>query len=125
MRKYPPVPLLNREVTKEYYLKEYDCVLEKGTSIIIPIIGLHHDPKLFPDPDKFEPERFSEENKSTIDPYSFIPFGEGPRNCIGKCTKLESSYELLTVKFFYNYQLASLQCSEGILLIIKLFYKYE
>lgn len=86
LRKYPPLPILNREVLKDYYLQEYNCVLEKGTPILIPVIGLHRDPKYFPDPDEFDPEHFNEENKRSRHQYVYLPFGEGPRNCIGKCT---------------------------------------
>lgn len=58
--------------------------LHKGDVLIIPIFALHRDPEYFPDPDKFDPERFSEENKDSIKPLSYVPFGVGPRNCIGK-----------------------------------------
>lgn len=58
-------------------------MIEKGVSVIVPIWGLHHDPKYFPNPDEFDPERFNEENKQNIVPCSYLPFGEGPRNCIG------------------------------------------
>jgi cytochrome P450 len=50
----------------------------------IPILGFHMDPKLFPNPEKFDPERFSAENKGNIVTGSFIPFGQGPRMCLGK-----------------------------------------
>ena len=53
-------------------------------AIYIPVLALHHDPTYFPDPDKFDPERFTEENKHSIPNYTYIPFGEGPRMCIGK-----------------------------------------
>lgn len=56
----------------------------KGDLILIPVIGIHLDPKYFADPDKFDPERFNDNNKRNILPYSYIPFGVGPRNCIGK-----------------------------------------
>jgi cytochrome P450 family 6 len=58
--------------------------LDTGTWVIIPVIGLHHDPKYYPEPDRFDPERFSEEEKQKRHHYVYLPFGEGPRICIGK-----------------------------------------
>lgn len=50
----------------------------------IPVAAIHHDPQYYTNPKKFEPERFSDENKSKINPSAYLPFGTGPRNCIGK-----------------------------------------
>ncbi|XP_049962793.1 cytochrome P450 6k1-like [Schistocerca serialis cubense] len=83
LRMYPPVPALNREVVQDYKLPGHDCVLEKGTKVIIPIMGLHNDSKFFRNPEEFDPEHFSEEQKASRHPYSYLPFGEGPRICIG------------------------------------------
>lgn len=58
--------------------------IEKGSVVMVPAFGLHHDPKYFPNPDKFDPERFNEENKQNIASGTYIPFGLGPRNCIGE-----------------------------------------
>lgn len=55
-----------------------------GQLIFLPAFSLHRDEKYFPDPERFDPERFNEENKSSIYPGSYLPFGVGPRNCIGK-----------------------------------------
>ncbi|XP_051157195.1 cytochrome P450 9e2-like [Leptopilina boulardi] len=88
LRKYPPNAMMDRLCVKKYTLpkatpdsKEY--VIEPGSMIWLPIYGLHHDEKYFPDPEKFDPERFSDENKDKINPYAYIPFGLGPRKCIG------------------------------------------
>ncbi|PNF28547.1 putative cytochrome P450 6a14, partial [Cryptotermes secundus] len=83
LRKYPPVQILNRECTKAYKIPDTDIVLEKGIRTVIPVLALHHDPKYYPDPERFDPERFSEEEKAKRHHYVYLPFGEGPRICIG------------------------------------------
>jgi cytochrome P450 family 6 len=84
LRKYPPAALIPRKCVEDYRIPGTDVVIEKGTSLVIPILAIHHDEEYYPEPDKFDPERFSEENKSSRHSYGHIPFGEGPRICIGK-----------------------------------------
>ncbi|KAM3939196.1 cytochrome P450 3A24-like [Leptodactylus fuscus] len=57
--------------------------IPKGVVTVIPAFVLHRDPDIWSDPEEFRPERFSKENRETQDPYTFLPFGAGPRNCIG------------------------------------------
>ncbi|KAK5641870.1 hypothetical protein RI129_010417 [Pyrocoelia pectoralis] len=66
--------------------------IEKGSMVIIPAIAIHRDPHHFKNPNKFDPERFNDENKTKIKPYSYLPFGAGPRNCIA------SRFALLQIK---------------------------
>jgi cytochrome P450 family 6 len=80
------VGILNRECTKRYEIPGTNVILEKGIQVVIPTMGMHYDPQYFPEPEKFDPERFSEEAKSTRHHYAYLPFGEGPRICIGKTT---------------------------------------
>ncbi len=54
----------------------------KGTDVHISLAGIHLDPEVYPDPMELIPERFSKEEKAKRSPYSFMPFGQGPRNCI-------------------------------------------
>jgi cytochrome P450 family 6 len=58
--------------------------LRKGTPVYLPVMGIHHDPQYYPEPERFDPERFTEENKKSRPHFTYLPFGEGPRNCIGE-----------------------------------------
>lgn len=98
LRKYPPVASLDRQCTKEYRNEEYGLVVPEGVPVAVSLFGLHRDPAVFPDPEKFEPERFSEENVKKIPNYYYMPFGEGPRNCIGmRFGVLQSKVSLVNV----------------------------
>lgn len=89
LRLYSPVSLNDRVCVKAYTLppaikgaKEY--VVQPNTTIWIPAHGFHRDPNYFPEPNKFDPERFNDDNKNDIIPYTYMPFGFGPRKCIGE-----------------------------------------
>lgn len=69
-----------RKCTKDYEIPGTKLRIEKGTLVEIPVFSLHHDSEYFPDPEKFDPERFSPENVKSQVPFTFLPFGEGPRN---------------------------------------------
>lgn len=86
LRKYPTATLTDRYANKDYVFDDEEglrFVIEKGKTIWIPMLALHHDPKYFPEPERFDPERFSEDNRSKIVPGTYLPFGAGPRSCIG------------------------------------------
>jgi cytochrome P450 family 6 len=84
LRKYPVLPFLDRRNNTDYPIAGSDVVLEKGTPIFISLWALHFDSKFYPDPEKFDPTRFTEENVKSRPQFTYLPFGEGPRNCIGK-----------------------------------------
>lgn len=67
-----------------YTIPETNVKIEHGTRVLIPIYGVHHDAKYYPDPEEFDPERFSEEAKAARPHFTYYPFGEGPRICIGE-----------------------------------------
>ncbi|KAI7693642.1 Cytochrome P450 3A11 [Sarcoptes scabiei] len=83
LRKYPPALALGREAAEDYYIKEYDITVEKNNDVMIPVYAIHHDPEYYPDPERYDPERFMPENRHKLVPYTYLPFGGGPRNCIG------------------------------------------
>ena len=62
LRKYPPVSVLNRVCTKSYVIPGTKVTLEKGHLVVVPIAALQTDPKYFPDPEKFDPARFSDQD---------------------------------------------------------------
>ncbi|GFS68171.1 cytochrome P450 4c3, partial [Nephila pilipes] len=79
----------------------------KGSTLILPPILLHKDPEIFPDPEKFDPDRFSAENSINIQEYAYIPFSVGPRNCIGqRFAMLEMKAMISTI--FRSYRVQSL-----------------
>ncbi|XP_034937249.1 cytochrome P450 9e2-like [Chelonus insularis] len=93
LRLYPPVVVLDRVCSKAFDIpspmKNADEKTDRlrvnpGTIFWVPTFAMHRDPKYFPEPDKFDPERFSPENKEKINPYTYTPFGIGPRKCIGE-----------------------------------------
>ncbi|KAH7970841.1 hypothetical protein HPB49_015927 [Dermacentor silvarum] len=57
-------------------------VFPKDTVIGVPVLRMHYDPRFWNEPEKFDPDRFSSENRHQINPMAYLPFGAGPRNCI-------------------------------------------
>jgi cytochrome P450 len=91
LRLVPFFPRVERVCTKDWKSEEFNLEIKKGMTTMIPLWAVHRNPKYFPDPEQFNPERFLPENKSKLHPYAFSAFGHGPRNCIGS----KFSYEVL------------------------------
>ncbi|XP_024874731.1 probable cytochrome P450 6a13, partial [Temnothorax curvispinosus] len=105
LRKYPPLPMLNHICTKNINLPTTNIHLPKGTSIFIPILRLHWDPSIYPDSDKFDPERFNADEKARMHPYAYLPFGEGPRICIGaRFGHVQTKVGLVSLLFKYKFK---------------------
>ncbi|CAG9859383.1 unnamed protein product [Phyllotreta striolata] len=84
LRKYPVLPFLDRKCSEDYKLPGTDLTIEKGTNIYIPMFGLQYDEQYFPEPEKFDPDRFLDSKKCNANGLVYFPFGEGPRICIGE-----------------------------------------
>ncbi|UYV82558.1 hypothetical protein LAZ67_21002756, partial [Cordylochernes scorpioides] len=82
LRIYPPLSRVERQAQENYKLG--DINIPKDMVVQIPVYAIHHDPENYPEPDKFDPERFLPENKDNIRPFTYLPFGTGPRNCLAE-----------------------------------------
>ncbi len=93
LRLYPPAPFIMRDAIADDTL----CAqpLSKGTQILIPIWVLHRHRQLWHDADLFDPERFASGNRESIHRFAYIPFGAGPRVCIGTSFALQEAMLLL------------------------------
>ncbi|XP_017780722.1 PREDICTED: cytochrome P450 4C1-like [Nicrophorus vespilloides] len=82
LRIFPNVPVIARMLSEDLNLDGY--YIPAGVSINMQIYEAHHDPENWPEPERFDPDRFLPENTKNRHPYSYVPFSAGPRNCIGQ-----------------------------------------
>ncbi|KAG5672095.1 hypothetical protein PVAND_002250 [Polypedilum vanderplanki] len=106
LRKYPPIPNNIRMCTKDYKIEELNLTIPKGTAIELPVYSLQHDPEYFPNPNTFDPERFNDENVKNIKQFTFFPFGEGKRQCLGLRFGLMQT-KMGIAKLLINYSFSS------------------
>lgn len=102
LRLWPPFPNSDRHVTKPYVLKGKNGInvpLTTNDDIWIPINGLHLDPKYWPEPERFDPERFNDKNIDSIKKGTYLPFGYGQRSCIA------SRFALMVAKTVFYFLL--------------------
>ncbi|KAH8355093.1 hypothetical protein KR093_005415, partial [Drosophila rubida] len=84
LRKHSILSHLLRVANQDYKVPGTELVIEKGTTLVIPVHNIHHDPEIYPDPERFDPTRFEPEAIKSRHQYAYLPFGDGPRNCIGE-----------------------------------------
>lgn len=76
--------MLNRQALEDYVVPgNPKYVIKKGMPVLIPISAIHHDEQYYANPNEFNPDNFSPEAAASRDSILYMPFGEGPRNCIG------------------------------------------
>ena len=98
----PPAAFINRECDEDFDLNGIH--IPAGTEVVIPIYALHHDPDAWEDPEKFDPERFRGPAKDARHAFQFLPFGAGPRNCIGmRFALLEIKIALVRILMKYKF----------------------
>jgi cytochrome P450 len=96
MRLYPPVPIMSRQAVADARIDGHD--VKAGTSVLMPIYTIHRHTRRWEDPDAFDPTRFSPEREAQIPRYQYMPFGAGPRICIGMAfAMLEATAMLATM----------------------------
>ena len=97
MRLCPPLHIFDRKCEETCKIYER-LTIPSGMDVIVPIYALHHDPEAWPDPEVYDPERFRGPAKDTRHPFQFLPFGAGPRNCIGmKYVMMEMKVALVRI----------------------------
>jgi cytochrome P450 len=96
MRLYPPVPMMSRQAVADTRLGGHD--VRAGTSVVMSIYAIQRHARRWENPDAFQPERFAPEREAKMARYQYMPFGAGPRICIGMAfAMIEASAILATL----------------------------
>ncbi|XP_039314247.1 cytochrome P450 4C1-like [Solenopsis invicta] len=94
LRIFPSVPVISRELVEDVKLDKN--ILPKNHTVVLPTLLIHRNPEVWPDPLKFDPDRFLPENSKHRNPYAYVPFSAGPRNCVGQKFALLEEKTVLT-----------------------------
>ena len=112
---YPSVYFISRILGEDLRLTN-GYLLPKSTNVFIHIYDVHRNPDVYPDPERFDPDRFLSENCQNRHPYAYLPFSAGPRNCIGqKFAILELKAALCAI--LSNFVLEPIDTQESIKLV--------
>ncbi|XP_054706474.1 cytochrome P450 4c3-like [Uloborus diversus] len=115
-RLFPSVPMIGRHLNEDINFDGY--TIPKGTTLHLNFYVLHRNPEVFPNPEKFDPDRFLPENSLNRHPYAYIPFSAGPRNCIGqKFAMLEE--KIIISNILRNFEVSSIDPRDKLQLIIE------
>lgn len=98
LRRHSPAVKVTRVAQQEYKVGKTGITMFPGQQVDLPVYAIHHDKKYYPNPFKFDPERFMPHNRENLVPYTYLPFGGGPRNCIGmRFSLLETKLSLAQI----------------------------
>ncbi|OAD56569.1 Cytochrome P450 6B3 [Eufriesea mexicana] len=100
---YPVLQWLSRSAMEDYTFSGTKLTIPKNQQVFLPVYSIHRDPDIYPNPDVFDPERFTEENMKTRHLMSHLPFGDGPRHCSGiRLAKKQLKVGMVTVLSKYK-----------------------
>lgn len=108
LRMYPIFPNITRKCVKDYQIPGTDKVIEKGDIVIAPGFAIHRDERYYPEPERFNPDRFNEQNSAGKNQVNrpYLPFGDGPRNCIGlRLGKMQAQVGTIIMLKNFKYEL--------------------
>ncbi|KAL3270267.1 hypothetical protein HHI36_009320 [Cryptolaemus montrouzieri] len=118
LRLYPSVYFISR-ITDEDAVLHSGLMCPEGTTINIQIFDVHRNPEIYPDPEKFDPDRFLPDNCQNRHPFAYIPFSAGPRNCIGQRFAMLEMKTLL-VGILQRFKLIPVDTPETIVIRVEL-----
>ena len=112
LRLYPPFWMVDRMALADDRVG--DLVIPRGSTVVVFIYGVHHSPRHWQDPERFDPERFTKANEKLQTPFAWLPFGAGPRGCIGGNYATLQMFMILSVLLKkYEFQLVPGQTIEA------------
>ncbi|MFH4980904.1 hypothetical protein AB6A40_007613 [Gnathostoma spinigerum] len=109
LRMYPPIALIDRVCQNDTVIK--GIPIKKGTIIHVPTFAIHYNEEFYPNPEKFDPERFTS-TSSPVEPLSHIPFGYGPRHCLGM-RFAESEIRYIIARFLRKFEFSAPEYETG------------
>ncbi|CAH0560444.1 unnamed protein product [Brassicogethes aeneus] len=96
LRMYPPVPIIARQINQDIKLASSNLTVPAGATVVIGTFKIHRQEKIYPNPEKFDPDNFLPEKSANRHYYAFIPFSAGPRSCVGR------KYAMLKLKILLS-----------------------
>lgn len=107
LRLFPPVPVIARQTLQDVKMASEDLTIPSGTTVLLVLFKVHRRPEIYPDPEKYDPDRFLPENSAGRHFYSFVPFSAGPRGCVGR------KYAMLKLKILLANILRNFHVKDG------------
>ncbi|XP_025990773.2 cytochrome P450 4C1 [Solenopsis invicta] len=111
LRIFPSANVISRELVEDVKLDDH--ILPKDHEVSVPIVLVHRNPEVWPDPLKFDPDRFLPENSKDRNPYAYVPFSAGPRNCVGM-RFAQQELKLLVITILRKWRVKSVKTMDTI-----------